>query len=85
MLVFYLTMRNADLRQLKIIDSHTAGEPTRVVIELPDDVTGLDTGDLESYPYQSWFGADDTINAWAGTLFSTSVPLLAQILEQLDA
>jgi predicted acyl esterase len=46
--------------------------------------TALDTGDLESYPYQSWFGADDTINAWAGTLFSTQVPLLSQILEQFE-
>jgi len=44
----------------------------------------FDTGDLESYPYQSWFGADNTINAWAGTLFSTQIPLLSQILEQLE-
>ena len=39
-------MRNADLRQLKIIDSHTGGEPTRVVTELPGDVAGLNQGDL---------------------------------------
>jgi len=44
----------------------------------------FDTGDLETYPYQSWFGKDNTINAWAGTLFSTQIPLLSQILEQLD-
>ncbi len=44
----------------------------------------LDTGDLESYPYQSWFGKDNTINAWAGTLFSTQIPLLSQVLEQLE-
>ena len=46
MLVFYLTMRNADLRELRIIDSHTGGEPTRVVTEFPDEVEGLDQGDL---------------------------------------
>lgn len=46
--------------------------------------TAFDTGDLETYPYRSWFGADDTINAWAGTLFSTQIPLLSQILEQLE-
>jgi len=32
--------------QLKIIDSHTGGEPTRVVTSLPDCVTGLDKGKL---------------------------------------
>ncbi len=44
----------------------------------------LDTGDLETYSYQSWFGKDNTINAWAGTLFSTQIPLLSQLLEQLE-
>ncbi len=44
----------------------------------------LDTGDLERYPYQSWFGKDNTINAWAGTLFTTQIPLLSQLLEQLN-
>ncbi len=44
----------------------------------------LDDGDLETYPYWSFFGADDTINAWAGTLFSTQIPLLSQVLEQLE-
>ncbi len=44
----------------------------------------FDTGDLETYPYQSWFGKDNTINAWAGTLFSTQIPLLSQLLEQLQ-
>ena len=39
-------MRNPDSRQIKVIDSHTGGEPTRVVIDLPEDVTGLDTGSL---------------------------------------
>lgn len=43
-----------------------------------------DTGDLESYPYQSWFSRDNTINAWTGTSFSTQIPILSQILEQLE-
>ena len=46
MIVFTPDMRNADLQRLKIIDSHTEGEPTRVVIELPDDVVGLDKGSM---------------------------------------
>ncbi len=44
----------------------------------------FNSGDLETYSYQSWFGKDNTINAWAGTLFSTQIPLLSQILEQLE-
>ncbi len=44
----------------------------------------FDNGDLESYPYRSRFGKDNTINAWAGTIFSTQIPLLSQILEQFD-
>lgn len=44
----------------------------------------FDTGDLETYKYSSWFNRDDTINAWAGTLFSTQIPLLSQLLEQLE-
>jgi len=44
----------------------------------------FDSGDLETSPYQSWFGTDNTINAWAGTIFSTQIPALSQILEQLD-
>ena len=45
----------------------------------------FDTGDLEDYKFWSLFGgADDTINAWAGTLFSTQIPLLSQLLEQLE-
>jgi len=44
----------------------------------------FDSGDLETYQYQSWFGKDNTINAWAGTLFSTQIPLLSQLLEQLN-
>lgn len=44
----------------------------------------LDTGDLESYPYSSLFNAENRINAWAGTLFSTQLPLLSQILEQIE-
>lgn len=45
----------------------------------------LDSGDLETSPYSSWFKRDNTINSWAGTLtFSTQIPILAQILEQLE-
>jgi len=45
----------------------------------------FDTGDLETYPYQSWFGKDNTINSWAGTLmFSTQIPAISQLLEQLN-
>lgn len=39
-------MSNTEHRRLKIIDSHTGGEPTRVVVGWPEDVTGLDTGSL---------------------------------------
>ena len=46
--------------------------------------SAFDTGDLESYPYQSWRGRDNTINAWAGSIFSTQIPLLSQILEQFE-
>jgi predicted acyl esterase len=44
----------------------------------------FDSGDLESYSYQSWFGKDNTVNAWTGSLFSTQIPLLSQLLEQLE-
>jgi len=44
----------------------------------------FDSGDLETYRYQSWFGKDNTINAWAGTLFSTQIPMLSQLLEQFE-
>jgi len=46
--------------------------------------SALDTGDLETYSYNGWFSTDDTINAWAGTLFSTQIPLLSQLLEQFE-
>jgi len=46
--------------------------------------SAFDTGDLETYGYAGWFNTDDTINAWAGTLFSTQIPLLSQLLEQFE-
>lgn len=46
--------------------------------------SAFDDGDLENYPFWSFFRTDDTINAWAGTLFSTQIPLLSQVLEQLE-
>ncbi len=46
--------------------------------------SAFDTGDLESHPYQSGHDRDNTINAWAGTLFSTQIPLLSQAMEQLE-
>ena len=39
-------MRNPDLRILKVIDSHTGGEPTRIVLKLPKSVPELETGSL---------------------------------------
>ncbi|WP_079253848.1 alpha/beta fold hydrolase [Endozoicomonas arenosclerae] len=46
----------------------------------------FDNGDLEKSPYSPPFGIpkDNTINAWSGTLFSTQIPVLSQILEQLE-
>ena len=44
----------------------------------------FDDGHLETYPYRSWFNVDNTINAWAGTILSTAIPLLSQLLEQLE-
>ena len=46
----------------------------------------FDNGDLETAPYRKfgWFDVDNTINAWAGTAFSTQIPLLSQLLEQLE-
>lgn len=41
-------------------------------------------GDLKTSTYSSLFSVDNSINAWAGTLFSTQVPLLSQLLEQID-
>lgn len=42
----YLLMSNTDFHHLKIIDSHTCGEPTRVIIETPNGVSGLDNGSM---------------------------------------
>ncbi|MBT8044325.1 MAG: proline racemase family protein [Verrucomicrobiae bacterium] len=39
-------MSNTGHRQLHVIDSHTGGEPTRVVVGLPDGLEGLDHGSL---------------------------------------
>ncbi|MGB0991182.1 MAG: proline racemase family protein [Akkermansiaceae bacterium] len=39
-------MSNSGKSHLKVIDSHTGGEPTRVVVALPDSVSGLETGSL---------------------------------------
>lgn len=39
-------MSNTDNRQLSIIDSHTGGEPTRVVVRWPSEVVGLNQGSL---------------------------------------
>ncbi|MBK1831537.1 proline racemase family protein [Verrucomicrobiaceae bacterium R5-34] len=39
-------MSNPEQRYLQVIDSHTGGEPTRMVIDWPEDVTGLDTGTM---------------------------------------
>lgn len=39
-------MNNLECVQLKVIDSHTGGEPTRVVVDWPDNLEGLYTGSL---------------------------------------
>jgi len=39
-------MNNTECVQLKVIDSHTGGEPTRVVVDWPDNLEGLQTGSL---------------------------------------
>lgn len=39
-------MINSGNKHIQVIDSHTGGEPTRTVVRLPDEVTGLDTGSL---------------------------------------
>ena len=39
-------MSNSRFQQIKVIDSHTGGEPTRVVVALPAEVVGLDSGSL---------------------------------------
>ena len=39
-------MSNSGQRHFQVIDSHTAGEPTRIVTSLPEGVRGLDTGSL---------------------------------------
>ncbi|MCL6269905.1 acyl esterase [Sansalvadorimonas sp. 2012CJ34-2] len=46
----------------------------------------FDNGDLENHPYRPGFGREkeNTINAWFGTLFSTQIPVLSQLLEQLE-
>ncbi|MEJ6572052.1 MAG: proline racemase family protein [Akkermansiaceae bacterium] len=39
-------MSNSGHKHLHVIDSHTGGEPTRVVVGLPDGIVGLDSGTL---------------------------------------
>lgn len=46
--------------------------------------TWFDNGDLEVTPYGVSQSKDNTLNAWAGTLFTTSIPVLSQLLEQLE-
>jgi len=44
----------------------------------------FDDGDLERSPYNRWRAVDNTINAWKGSLFTTAIPLLSPLLEQLE-
>ena len=46
--------------------------------------TWFDNGDLALTPYASLNATDNSINAWAGSLFSTNVPVLSQLLEQVE-
>jgi 4-hydroxyproline epimerase len=39
-------MSNSEHKHLQVIDSHTGGEPTRVVVGLPEGVRGLESGSL---------------------------------------
>jgi len=44
----------------------------------------FDNGDLETSPFRSWRAVDNTINAWKGSLFTTAIPLISPLLEQLE-
>ncbi|MBL4797840.1 MAG: acyl esterase [Oleispira sp.] len=44
----------------------------------------FDDGDLETSPFRSWFAFDNTINGWKGSLFTTAIPLISPLLEQLE-
>lgn len=48
--------------------------------------SAFDNGDLETFPYEPpfWMSKDNTINSWTGSLFSTQIPVLSQLLEQLE-
>ncbi|WP_430461054.1 CocE/NonD family hydrolase [Thalassolituus sp. LLYu03] len=46
--------------------------------------TALTDGGLSDSPYQSWFSVDNNINSLVDTLAGTQIPLVSQILEQLD-
>jgi len=46
----------------------------------------FDNGDMETYPYWTWFNMeeDNYINGYFGTSFSTGIPLLSELLSQVD-
>lgn len=46
--------------------------------------SAFDSGDLETYTFWSFFETDDTINGYLGTGFTTAIPLLSQLLEQIN-
>lgn len=48
--------------------------------------SSFDDGDMETKQYWSWFNmeTDDSINGWFGTSFSTGIPILSDLLEQVD-
>jgi len=44
----------------------------------------FNNGKLSDSPFQSWFAQDNSINSLFDTVATTQIPLLSQILEQLD-
>lgn len=44
----------------------------------------FDNGDLESYQYSSWFARDNSYHTLIGSIFTTGVPLMSELLAQLD-
>lgn len=68
-----------------LFDTYPIPEATEQTYYLHPRST-FDTGDMETYQYWSWFNmeTDDTINGWFGTTFSTGVPTLGDLLEQVD-
>lgn len=44
----------------------------------------FDSGDLESYEYTHWLKRDNSYNTLIGSIFTTGIPLISELLAQLD-